>query len=259
MRPTVTRPRRAAFSLLPLLLIAAGACSGGESSSPSVAPIDPGAARADKSAEPADRRPEPLADDLMARARALEPSVSALLGQIASDVGGRLAGFEHRLKTRPSLLRKILKDLHDHPSWTTADVRIGDALRYTIEVGDQPAGHHVEAIRIAFARCEAAGHRVAVVKNYWLRGDNYSGVNAVLVAPGGLAWELQFHTPESFRLKSRDRALYEEMREVGTPAARKRELYDRMTTPWESVPIPLHVLETNALHPRQRIIRRPAP
>jgi hypothetical protein len=233
---------------LPLVLVAAAAGSfacGKGAPPPRAAAEDRGAAH--------------LADDLAARARAHEPSVSALLGRVASDVGGSLAGFEHRLKTRASLLRKIEKTLHDHPTWNASDVFIGDALRYTIEVGDQPAGHHVEAVRAALARCEAAGHRVAEVKNYWPRGDNYSGVNAVLVAPDGLSWELQFHTPESFRLKNRDRVLYEELREAATPPGRKRELYDRMAAPWESVPIPLHILEAGALHRRERIIRRPPP
>jgi hypothetical protein len=200
-----------------------------------------------------------LADRLAARARALEPSVSALLGDIAAEVGGRLAGFEHRFKERRSLLRKIRKELHDHPGWEPKDIAIDDALRYTIEVGDSPPGRHARAIRAALARFEAAGHRVARVKNYWPRGDNYSGVNSILVAPDGFSWELQFHTPESYRVKNRDRILYEEMREVETTPARKRQLYREMTAPWDRVPIPQRMLEPKALHPREEIIRRPPP
>ena len=202
---------------------------------------------------------ERAADQLMARARSHEPPVSALLGQLASEVGGRLAGFEHRLKTRASLLRKMRQVLHDNPSWTPADVRINDALRYTIEVDDEPAGRHVQAIRSAFARLEALGHRVVRVKNYWPRGDNYSGVNSVLIAPDGLEWELQVHTADSFRIKMRDYRLYEELREVATPPARKRQLYLELAAPWEDVPVPQHILDPKTLHRTEEIILRPPP
>src|SRR5262249_4888921 len=39
------------------------------------------------------------------------------------------------------------------------------------------------------------------VKNFWREGNRYEGLNMTLVSPDGAAFELQFHTPESFRLK----------------------------------------------------------
>jgi hypothetical protein len=253
-----TRPL--ASLLLAAALAAANACG---------ASVDPGpAARAPaRTAEvtpagrdaPGNAEVERLADRLMARARQHEPRVSALLGRVASQVGGRMAGFEHRLKTRASLVRKIHQILHDNPGWTASDVRINDALRYTIEVGDAPPGHHADSIRVTFAALEAAGHRVVRVKNYWPRGDNYSGVNSVLAAPDGLEWELQFHTPESFRIKTRDTYLYDELREVSTAPGRKRQLYFELAAPWDSVPIPAHMLDPKALHRNEEIIRRPPP
>jgi hypothetical protein len=236
-------------------LVAAGACRGG----PEPVPAAQEARGPTRAAPASPDEVERVADRLMARARAHEPAVSALLGRLAAEVGGRLAGFEHRLKTRASLLRKMRKLLHDHPAWTAADVVINDALRYTIEVGDAPPGQHARAIRTALAALESAGHRVTQVKNYWPRGDNYSGVNSVLIAPDGLEWELQFHTPESFATKMRDYHLYEELREETTPRPRKRLLYDRLSAPWESVPIPQHILEPMALHRSEEIILRPPP
>ena len=234
--------------------LAASACGGGPDPTPSRQ-----VARAASPAARDDAEVERLADGLLARARAHEGPVSALLWQLASEVGGRLAGFEHRLKTRPSLLRKMHQILHDNPGLAPADVLINDALRYTIEVDDQPPGRHAEAIRTAFARLESAGHRVLRVKNYWPRGDNYSGVNSVLVAPDGLEWELQFHTADSFRIKMRDYSLYEELREVATPPARKRQLYFELAAPWEDVPVPQHMLDPKALHRTEEIILRPPP
>jgi hypothetical protein len=236
------------------VLLAAGACRGGRE------PVPAQEARAPTRAAPTSPdQVERVADRLMARAREHEPAVSALLGRLAGQLGGRLAGFEHRLKSRASLVRKMRKLLHDNPAWTAADLEINDALRYTIEVGDAPPGQHARAIRAALVALEAAGHRVTQVKNYWPRGDNYSGVNSVLLAPDGLEWELQFHTPDSFRTKMRDHLLYEELREVSTPRPRKRLLYDQLSAPWESVPIPERILEPMALHRSEEIILRPPP
>ncbi|GIH18850.1 WXG100-like domain-containing protein [Rugosimonospora africana] len=39
------------------------------------------------------------------------------------------------------------------------------------------------------------------MKNFWQRGSRYNGLNATLVSPEGKVFELQYHTPESFRLK----------------------------------------------------------
>lgn len=246
---------RPLLTLIVAAALAAGACGGGADPAPSRQEARAGSpAPRDDDAEV-----ERLADDLLARARTHEGPVSALLGQLASEVGGRLAGFEHRLKTRTSLLRKMHQLLHENPGWTPADVPINDALRYTIEVDDEPPGRHAEAIRAAFARLETAGHRVLRVKNYWPRGDNYSGVNSVLIAPDGLEWELQFHTAESFRIKMRDYRLYEELREVETAPARKRQLYFLLAAPWNDVPVPQHMLDPKALHRTEEIILRPPP
>jgi hypothetical protein len=247
-------------------VLAASSCRGGAQ------PAPVGAQPAQAAAATAQTRPASLdapssrdaeivqmTDGVMARARAHEPVVSAELRAIAAQVGGRLAGFEYRLKSRQSCLRKMRKKLHDHPDWQPRDAELDDALRYTIEVDDQPPGRHAEAIRVAFSRFEAAGHRVIQVKNYWPRGDNYSGVNAVMLAPDGLRWELQFHTRESFRIKMRDHHLYEELREVATSAARKRQLYFELAEPWNAVPIPQHMLDPKSLHRNEEIILRPPP
>ena len=247
--------------LLPTLLaavLAAAACRGAQPA-PGAPPNQTPAAPPARAAPSRDALIVRMTDDVMARARAHEPVISAELRSIAVQVGGRLAGFEFRLKSRDSCLRKMRKKLHDHPDWEPRDAELDDALRYTIEVDDDPPGRHAEAIRMAFGRFEGAGHRVVEVKNYWPRGDNYSGVNAVLLAPDGLKWELQFHTRESFRIKMRDHHLYEELREVATSTARKRQLYYELAEPWNAVPIPQHMLDPKALHGNEEIILRPPP
>ncbi len=194
----------------------------------------------------------------LALAEDVEPSVTPLLREIAERRGGDLAGLEHRFKSRDSLERKIAAALAGDPGLWAGDAVIDDALRYTVRVGDTPAGHHVRVIREILSAFESRGHRVVKVKNYWPGGDTYSGVNSVLLAPGGLSWELQFHTPLSLATKSRTHPLYEVYRLPATDAARRRELFAEMAALWFSIPIPAGILRPGVLHPRDEVIlRRP--
>lgn len=255
------RRRYAAF--VPVLVLAF-ACSAGSPRTNGVPPPPPPVSAVDAApsaapASPTDAEIEGLADELMKRAAAAEPETSAILQSVAASLGGQMAGFEHRLKKRDSTIRKIRTALAKNPAGGLAKVVIDDALRYTLQVEDTPAGNHATAIRAAFAALEKAGHKVIKVKNYWPRGDNYSGVNAVLEAPGGLPWELQFHTAASFKVKNDTHELYEEMREDTTPIERKRVLYHQLAAPWEQVPIPKDMLTPHALHAVEEIIQRPPP
>jgi hypothetical protein len=254
------RRRYAAF--LSVLAVLA-ACSGGATQH-TTPPPPPPAATADAAPPPAATAPtdadvERLADDLMKRAATHEPEVSTILQSVAASLGGKMAGFEHRLKKKDSTIRKIRTALAKDPAGGLSKVVIDDALRYTLEVEDTPPGNHATAIRAAFAALEKAGHKVIKVKNYWPRGDNYSGVNAVIEAPDGLPWELQFHTAASFKVKTDTHELYEEMREDSTPVARKRVLYQQLAAPWETVAIPQDMLTPHSLHPVEEIIQRPPP
>ncbi len=192
----------------------------------------------------------------LAEARAVEPSVTALLTEITDRRGGDLAGREHRFKTRASLERKIAGMLRDDPALAPDEMVIDDALRYTVRVEDEPAGHHVRVIREVLAALVGRGHRVLEVKNYWPGGDSYSGVNSILRAPGGLLFELQFHTAASFAVKSQTHARYEAYRRPETSAAEKRRLFAEMAAPWFSVPIPAGILRDGALHSQDQIILR---
>lgn len=96
-------------------------------------------------------------------------------------------------------------------------------------------------------------------KNYWPSGDDYSGVNTNLRAPNGLAWELQFHTPQSFELKMSSHYVYEQVRQPDVSTETRQALYIQVADEWESVPVPAGILEPGSLHQLEEIILRPSP
>jgi hypothetical protein len=213
-------------------------------------------ATAQPSSDPVGRR----AEALVSLATEVEPDVTPLLKRLAAEQGGEMVKLEYRLKTRASTERKIRERLASQTGLTAAEVRIDDALRYTMKLADEPPGHYVQAARRTLAALEKHGHVVQYVKNYWPRDDNYSGVNSVLLdTASGLFWELQFHTPQSFVVQTETRPHYEELRRVGTPVERKRELFDEMTKRWNAVKVPKGALQRGALHEKDQVRSRKRP
>lgn len=207
-----------------------------------------------------DRELTAQVDRLRSAAAHYEGTVTPLLQRVAKAHGGSLYGLEHRKKTVRSITRKLrLIRSKKRPPPPFARIVLNDALRYTIVVADQPPGRYVDAIRTTLAELARQGHEPLVLKNYWPRGDNYSGVNCVLTTREGFLWELQFHTPSSLRAKKATRAQYEELRRRITPRSRKQALFDAMAALWERVALPQRILEPGALHRLARIIRLPRP
>jgi len=198
------------------------------------------------------------ADEIFAKAQAAEPLVTPVLVQLAREHGGEMVKLEHRLKTKSSTMRKLNKRMVDKGLALQA-VIIDDALRYTMRIDDEPPGRHLDGVKSTLAALEGRGHRVDKLKNYWPAGDNYSGLNCAMRTASGMPWELQFHTKQSLEVQRSTRAWYEELREVDTPAERKRELFDLMTKSWDEAPIPQHILEPGRVHPKAEILNRPRP
>lgn len=195
------------------------------------------------------------ARELAALASQAEPAITERVRALAAEAGAELSGLEHRLKTLPSLERKIRSRTRDNPELTIARPDIVDALRYTVVV--DPASY-AAAVRSLLGALEGDGHEVVRVKNYWPPGDNYSGVNVVL-RRGELQWEIQFHTPESVVVRDAWHPAYEQLRERDTPIERRRWLYALMAVPWDQVAVPEGLDREGALHPREEIRRYPPP
>ena len=202
---------------------------------------------------------EELATELGRQAWDHESKVTPLLEGLARETNAQLYGLEHRLKSRSSTISKIRRLMAAEPALKLSEVIIGDMLRYTLLVRDsvregESEGHYRRTLSLALQRLEAQGNQVLVVKNYWGKGDSYSGVDCELETPLGMRWELQIHTPASLRQTRINRPLYERLREPSTPLAGRQQFFDRMTQSWESVPVPAGMVGGEPLHANERHI-----
>lgn len=181
-------------------------------------------------------------------ARSEEPKVSRDVEYIANAEGGITAGFTKRLK-EPGRIEEKLRERgpENQRKGVPPEDWITDALRYTIVF--HPA-LYTQAVQDALYRFLEKGYRIpdrrkfpGAEENMWERGDSYSGLHYILIDPGGLKFELQFHTAESYLLKEKKlHQMLEEFRNPTTPLARRQELFDAMTKFWEDVEIPKDVL-----------------
>ncbi len=115
-------------------------------------------------------------------------------------------------------------------------------LRYTLVVNDDPPGRYIDLLKWSLVKLRGIGHRTVKLLNYWPKGDYYDGIDAVLVTPEALAWELQVHTVQSLMVREANDTDYAEFKRDETAAERKRALYDAMAQRAKASRVPTGVL-----------------
>jgi len=157
-----------------------------------------------------------LAAELLAKAQAAEPEITAVMQSMAQD-GAYLAGLDNRFKDTDSLAGKIFADAEAKQlSLPSAAAAISDVLRYTL-IFD--ASDYSERVPQTLAQLTAKGYRVEKFRNAW-GGKFYQGINTQLISPQGMRVELQFHTAQSYAIKQASHEVYEIRRNpASAPAA----------------------------------------
>jgi hypothetical protein len=167
---------------------------------------------------------------------AREPPVTAALHQVTAVSRGRLVGLDHRLKQPDSYKRKL----------ATAYASTGeplprllanaqDAVRYSVVIDD---AHYVRGVADIAAALERRGFHAGPPHNAWF-GPRYRGLNSTWLDPTtGTAFEVQFHTPASWRVTRQTHGLYEEFRLPDVSPERKAELHELIAAEYRKVPIP---------------------
>lgn len=151
-----------------------------------------------------------------------EPKITADVQDITNANGGELQGLEYRVKTPSSTYEKM----HGREQETNIG-EMKDIIRYT-EI--YPPDKLAEGTNASLQAFEEKGYTVAKVKNTWDDENSaYKGINTTIVSPEGQAFEVQFHTQESFDLKNGElHSLYEERRVLSAKDPKGLELDDKM-------------------------------
>jgi hypothetical protein len=168
-----------------------------------------------------------LAQNLLEIAQKAEPIITEDITKIASIVKAEVVGLENKLKTKESLIRKITNNSNKFKiPLEQISKRTNDVLRYTILFSDeeyQPAFFHI---------LDLLRERKYFVKKIWDAWKNentekdtgYRGINITIISSQKQMFELQFHTTDSFRVKTETHGLYDEQRNPKTTDERKQEI-----------------------------------
>lgn len=185
----------------------------------------------------AERSPDAvkLAVEYRKRAVEIEPKLTSMLMNTAAKFGGVMEGLKDRLKSTDSIARKIDKEVKIGAA-TTREVaarEMGDMVRHTVSFG---ADVYTEGMASVLKALQDDGYKLDI-RNFWSPDDPYQGVN-VNIEKDGVKTELQFHTPESFKVKSEQHDAYDKYRNDNTPKDEKVKLFNSMTAESNKIPVP---------------------
>lgn len=200
----------------------------------------------------------PSVDKLLECAKIAEPLVTTVLRTVEAEFKGELCGLDHKFKSEASLMEKVHKEIArkrveasnagkiDAVVDISAVVwRTTDALRYTLLM---PTGSYTDGVKAAMSRFEDHGMKPNELKNFWPGGDNYQGINDVYRVPvkmapkGTMLFEVQFHTPESFKSKQDSHHFYESFRSTLDPDVKIKN-WQALCEAAQQVPVPPGVLD----------------
>ncbi len=165
-----------------------------------------------------------------------QASLTPVLTTLAEGLGARLWGnvrYDARQgrieqvqqapfqKSVASIKDKIRRHLRAGMTAEQATQSVGDALRYALELPSEGFVAKVQAAQDALRR---QGMTCVKLKNYFTSGDGtYRGINASFTDAEGYAFEVQFHTAESFNAKAQTHLSYKRMQLAQTRLDKERQ------------------------------------
>ena len=184
------------------------------------------------------------AKELILDAYAELDTVKTDLLDVAGTNSGKMVGLDTAVKSESSLTRKIsdrirprdVERLGMEKAVELSAAKINDALRFTMLFDPKT---YVANITAAIATMKAKGYQFVKLWNGWTKSDGtYMGVNATFKTAKGQLFELQFHTPETFNIKTKTHPIYEQARARVTSEAEKAALDQQQRDAYKSVDIP---------------------
>ena len=180
-----------------------------------------------------------LAMDVNELAVKKEPKISNDVKEAVEKSGGKLYGFDNRIKQVESIERKINTHSKEKNISLFEASKIKDAVRYTSISMDND---FVKSYNSVKKLLESKGYKEIRCKNYfelYKQGIvKHKSVQSVFADSDGYQFEIQFQTPSSQDAKNRKLPIYEERRKPGLSNKRKKELEEAMVELSEKVPYP---------------------
>jgi hypothetical protein len=155
-----------------------------------------------------------------------EPRLTGVMQEVSKESKATLEGLRFRTKTSDSFLRKVAGELEEK-SLQEALVKANDTVRYTFTI---PTAEYTQMVGRISALLQERGYVGSKVLNAWTRYNTklesrYRGLNTTWIDPlTGVAFEVQFHTPQSALITRATHAMYETFRLPTTP----KELRDKL-------------------------------
>jgi len=195
---------------------------------------------------------------LLANAHKHEPHITADLQKIASELSAEMVGLENKFKTLDSLIKKISKFFGQtfeylllqgfttenafEESFSQAVGKSNDVLRYTYVF---PTDSYIFGYKKSLAKLKEFGYEV-LEDNIWNAWKNigtifdkgYRGINITVISSRKQKFELQFHTEESFQLKTKTHNFYKERSLTEASEERKAEIARTMLELAQAVSVP---------------------
>ncbi|WP_259472284.1 XopAD/skwp family type III secretion system effector [Pseudomonas syringae] len=180
------------------------------------------------------------AQSLLTRAREMEPRVTHMLRRVAESHAGQLAGMDHQLKSVGSLKEKLTQQMAvKNKTLEEAVAGVNDALRYSVVLDPQ---HFTAGLRGVLASLDDQGHVRVKLNNLFAKHQPaFKAVNVTMRSPEGALWDIQFHTPDTFRLKEQFHDLYKHsyaLQLQGAPLTDQREVQAPAQDAFRLVPSP---------------------
>jgi hypothetical protein len=115
--------------------------------------------------------------------------------------GDKTHGLDHRIKSPASLARKI---------WKYRSIKLppplDDVLRFTVVAGSPET--LVKSARETVSRLGLNGWQVESAHQSYVDGSRYKGIHTIMRTSDRAQAEVQFHSPESIRVKMQTTSLY---------------------------------------------------
>jgi hypothetical protein len=120
----------------------------------------------------------------------------------------------------------------------TAAAKINDVLRYTLSFDPSSYAEAVQKVQETL-RKDGWEKYDSKWKNFFVDDDmKYSGYHNIWVNGDGIRFELQYHTPESFKRKKLSHAAFKAFQATAPNSPERNQRYQDMIDAWEGFESP---------------------